>query len=55
MTITLKNYFEKDNMLNEVGVLNTLLSLQGFLVLQNKQLIMQVIHEMHLERVGFNF
>ena len=39
--ITLKNYFEKDNMLGEVGGTEYLVNLQDFLGLQNRQLIMQ--------------
>ena len=34
--ITLKNYFEKDNMLSEVGGTEYLLNLQDFLVQLNK-------------------
>ena len=39
--ITLKNFFEKDNMLNEVGGTEYLVKLTRFSGLQNKQLIMQ--------------
>ena len=38
--ITLKNFFEKDNMLNEVGGTEYLVKLTRFLVLLNKLLIM---------------
>ena len=39
--ITLKNFFEKDNMLNEVGGTEYLVGLLDFLVQLSKQLIMQ--------------
>ena len=39
--ITLKNFFEKDNMLNDVGGTEYLVNLQDFLVQLNKLLIMR--------------
>ena len=39
--ITLKNFFEKDNMLNEVGGTEYLVKLTRFSGQQNKLLIMQ--------------
>ena len=39
--ITLKNFFEKDNMLEDVGGTEYLVKLTRFSVQQNKQLIMQ--------------
>ena len=55
--ITLKNYFEKDNMLNEVGGTEYLVKLTRFSS-SVKQAIdyAKVVHEMYLRReVGFNF
>ena len=55
--ITLKNFFEKDNMLNEVGGTEYLVKLTRFSG-SSKQAIdyAKIIHEMYLKkRTGSNF
>ena len=53
--ITLKNFFEKDNMLNEVGT-EYLVKLTRFSKLnKTSNRLLKIIHEMYLERVSSDF
>ena len=48
--ITLKNFFEKDNMLNEVGGTEYLVKLTRFSGSSKQAKITKIIHEMYLRR-----
>ena len=48
--ITIKNFFEKDNMLEIVGGTEYLVKLLGFLAQQNRPYHAKIIHEMYLRR-----